>query len=63
MKRRRSSRDRKSDVVRKTARRLKRLVKNIIPDAEHCHLLVLARKIVMELITGAIWLDIERIAH
>ena len=49
--------------VRKATLRLKRPVENITPDVEPCRLLVRAREVVVEHIMGAVWSDIERIAH
>ena len=50
-------------AVSKSALRLKRTVENITPNVEHCRLLILARKIVIEDIMGTVWPVIEPVAH
>ena len=50
-------------AVSKSALRPKRPIENITPDVEHCRLLVLARKIVVEDIMGTVWPVVKPVAH
>jgi len=50
-------------IVSKSALSLKRPLVNITPNVEHCRLLVLARKIVVENIMRAVWPIVEPVAH